>query len=170
VKAMFNAMKTFLVLAGVLIAGTARADDTPEGIPVKVFVVDQAGKPVQTAVVRQPQEADRHRVNTFDGSWEATTLYMPDGSEVNFTKGMVLELEISAPGYVNQHVKYEIRKKKNNMTVTLAPMVLAPEGGDEGDEGPIIGFEHDVPIDGAGTSPTPPPPPPADPSTPPSTP
>jgi len=129
----------------------AFAGDEDEGIPVKVIVVDEEGKPIQTAVVRHPREADRHRVNTFDGSWEASTLYLPDGSEIKFTKGMELELEISAPGYVNQHIKYLVRKRKNVFTVTLAKMVL--ENTDDDADDPVIQFGRDKPIDGTSSSP-----------------
>jgi hypothetical protein len=157
---LFRTVATIAMLAtglagfgAVTTPSSAVAADDVEGIPVKVIVVDQEGKPIPTAVVRHPAEADRHRVNTFDGSWESEQLYMPDGSEVKFTKGMELELEISAPGYVNQHIKYLIRKRKNVFTVPLAKMALDVEE-EEGDD-PVIRFGRDVPIDGAGQSPAP---------------
>jgi hypothetical protein len=137
-----------LLLASMLFAArSASAADDPEGIPVKVIVTDNEGKPIPTAVVRQPAEADRHRVNTFDGSWESAMLYMPDGTEVKFAKGMELELEISAPGYQNQHIKVQVKKHKNVFTVPLAPLVLDVQTEDE-DEDVGIGFGRDVPIDG----------------------
>ena len=139
------------VASAVLAPAVAHAADPEAGLPVKVFVIDEAGKPIQTAVVRHPKEADRHRVNTFDGSWEATELFLPDGTEVKFVKGMVLELEISAPGYVNQHIQYTIRKRKNVFTVPLQKMQLDIEP-DEGDD-PVIQFGRDKPIDGQGNKP-----------------
>ena len=118
-----------------------------EGVPVKVIVLDPEGQPVKTAVIRHPQEADRHRVNTFDGSWEASVLYMPDGSELKFLKGMELELEISAPGFVNQRIKYLVRKRKNVVQVTLQRMEFDMTQEEEDD--PVIQFGRDKPIDGA---------------------
>ena len=129
----------------------AYADDAEEGVPVKVIVLDVEGKPIPTAVVRHPQEADRHRVNTFDGSWEASVLYLPDGSELKFLKGMELELEISAPGYVNQRIKYLVRKRKNVVQVQLAKMEF--DMGQEDEDDPVIQFGRDKPIDGSNQDP-----------------
>ena len=111
------------------------------GVPVRVIVLDDARKPVSTAVVRHPQEADRHRVNSVDGSWEASVLYMPDGSELRFTPGMTLELEISAPGYMTQVFQYQVRKRKNVIEIAL-PMIAMD---DENIEEPMISFGRDEP-------------------------
>ncbi len=138
-------MRFIAALIGLAIAAPALAADPDAGIPVKVIVTDVDGKPVTTAVVRQPQEADRHKVNTFDGSWQADVLYLPDGSELVFKKGSTLELEISAPGYVNSHVNYVIRGRKNVVPITLEAMAVPKL--DDVDEGVIVGFKHDVSID-----------------------
>jgi hypothetical protein len=126
-----------------LFLATALAADPAVGVPVKVIVTDADGKAVTTAVVRHPQEADRHKVNTFDGSWQADILYLPDGSELVFTKGSTLELEISAPGYLNQHVSYVIRGRKNVLPITLE--VMPPPVID--DEDIIVGFGGDHLLD-----------------------
>jgi hypothetical protein len=132
----------------------AAAADEGEGVPVKVIVTDGEGKPIPTAVIRHPQEADRHRVNTFDGSWEASVLYLPDGTELKFLKGMTLELEISAPGYVNQRIQYLVRSRKNVLPITLEKMAFEL-GTDPEEEDPVIQFGRDKPIDGAGSNPNP---------------
>ncbi len=119
-------------------AVAARAGDTP-GIPITVTVIDQAGEPVPTAVIRHPDEADRHRVNSVDGSWTESVLYMPDGTELKFEKGLTLFLEVSAPGYSIQIVQYEVKKRKNSLEVTLMP---APED-DEPIEEPMMSFGRD---------------------------
>lgn len=94
----------------------------PEGIPVTVRVVDAAGEPVSTAVVRHPDEKDRHRVNAETGEWTDRVLYLPDGRELFFTKGMQLELEVSAPGYRTEHVVYTVRRRKNVFEVPLTQL------------------------------------------------
>ena len=111
------------------------------GVEVKVYVLDAGSEPISTAVVRHPQEMDRHRVNTQDGSWKATSLYLPDGSELRFTAGMDLELEVSAPGYQTELIVYQVRKRKNVVQVTLQ----AIEMSDESIEEPIITFKQDKP-------------------------
>ena len=59
----------------------ARADD--DGVLVRMRVLDVASEaPIQTAVVRHPQEQVRHPVNVQTGVWEDSVLYMPDGSEL----------------------------------------------------------------------------------------
>lgn len=123
-----------------------------EGVPVTVKVLDEEGKPVPTAVVRHPLEADRHRVNTFDGTFTTSVLYLPDGTEMKFLKGMELELEISAPGYVNERIKYVIRKRKNVVEVVLRKMDLDAALEQE-EEDVVIQFGRDKPIDGSAADP-----------------
>jgi len=138
----------FLVLTGVGAASTASAQD--RGIPVEIRVIDEAGSPVQTAVVRNPQEAERHPVNTMTGAYPMDTLYLPDGSEMVFTKGMDLEFEVSAPGFITSNLHHIVRKRRNVIEVTLARMVL--DFGDDDPE-PVIQFDRDEPIDGATAEP-----------------
>ncbi|MEN9787859.1 MAG: hypothetical protein RLZZ299_3123 [Pseudomonadota bacterium] len=121
-------------------AADAHAKDTP-GVNVRVVVKDTEAKPIPTAVVRHPQEQDRHRVNAVDGSWEGNALYMPDGSELRFTAGMTLELEISAPGYVSQVCQYQVRKRKNVIEVKLDKLVMDTSTIEE----PVISFGRDEP-------------------------
>lgn len=128
-----------LVLAG-LFSGQALAKDDA-GVEVKVYVLTPQGDPVTTAVVRHPLETDRHRVNAQDGSWKATSLYMPDGTELRFTSGMDLQLEVSAPGFETAVITYQVRKRRNTVQVTLQAIEMA----DENIEEPIITFKQDKP-------------------------
>lgn len=138
-------MTPFVVVAW-LFAGSAVAGNDEEGIPVTVRVVDaETGQPIPTAVVRHPQEADRHRVNTETGAWTNHVLYLPDGSEMFFTKGMQLEFEVSAPGYANQKVAYIVRKRKNVFDVPLTKMSI--DMSEEDPEDIMIQFGRDKPID-----------------------
>lgn len=138
--------RTAAVFFSLLIASSsATAQDAP-GIPVAVQVTDVAGAPIPTAVVRHPKEADRHRVNTENGKWEDSVLYMPDGSELIFEKGMELEFEISAPGYQNARVTYTVRKRRNVVPVVLHKMELDLSEDEELDD-PVIQFGRDKPID-----------------------
>ena len=136
---------SFLWIAGALVATPALADDD-EGIPVTVRVIDaETSAPIATAVVRHPQEEDRHRVNTETGTWTGSVLYMPDGSEMFFTKGLQLEFEVSAPGYANQKVAYIVRKRKNVFDVPLTKMQI--DMSEEDPEDIMIQFGRDKPID-----------------------
>ena len=127
----------------------AKKGGDAEGVPVKVKVLDPVGEPIATAVIRHPDEADRHRVNSLTGEWVNTVLYLPDGSEMIFTPGMTLRLEISAPGYMTQIIQYDIRKRKNNIEVTLPELELVEDDIEE----PLIQFGRDKPRD-VGTSPS----------------
>lgn len=120
-----------------------------DGVPVTVTVLDVEGNPVPTAVIRHPDEADRRRVNAVTGEWTGSVLYLPDGSEMIFTPGMTLTLEISAPGYMTQIIQYDIRKRGNKVEITLPQLTF-----DEGDiEEPLIQFGRDKPRDGGGAGP-----------------
>ncbi len=123
-----------------VLAGFAQAKEET-GIEVKVCVVDVAGAPVPTAIVRHPQEADRHRVNAQDGCFPASSIYTPDGTEIRFTSGMDLTLEISAPGYQTEVITYQVRKRRNNILLTLQAIEMTEEGIEE----PIITFKQDKP-------------------------
>jgi hypothetical protein len=120
-----------------------------EGVPVKVIVTTEIGEPVATAVIRHPDEADRHRVNAVDGSWEASVLYMPDGTELVFEPGLTLRLEISAPGYMTQVIQYDVRKRNNKIPVSLSLLELESEEIEE----PVIQFGRDRPRDESGATP-----------------
>ena len=118
-------MRTVIVavLAACLLSGpVALAQD--EGIPVQVRVVDESGNPIPTAVVRHPEEAERHRVNTNTGIWEESVLYLADGSELIFLKAWSCSSRFPAPGYANEKVRYIIRKRKNLIEVPLEAMDL----------------------------------------------
>lgn len=133
-----------IVLAGLVGGSVAQAQE--EGIPVAVEVRDLDTKEiVKTAVVRHPEEAERHKVNTETGRWTEKVLYMSDGSELVFRKGMILTFEVSAPGYHNENVNYMVRKRKNVIPVSLRRMELSLEEDYEND--PNINFGRDKPLD-----------------------
>ncbi len=140
---LFLVALAFLGFAG---AALAKPADPAEGVPVKVVVKDDEGTPIPTAVVRHPLEQDRHRVNSVDGSWETSVLYMPDGTELRFTPGQTVELEISAPGYVTQVFQYQIRKRRNVVELKLHKI----ENETEQIEEPMVTFGRDVPREPTG--------------------
>ncbi len=139
------AMAAALVLPGAALAKNKKGD----GTPVKVIVTSETGEPVSTAVIRHPDEADRHSVNAVDGSWEAAVLYMPDGTELVFEPGLTLRLEISAPGYMTQVIQYDVRKRNNKIPVSLSLLELESEEIEE----PVIQFGRDRPRDESGATP-----------------
>lgn len=120
-----------------------------EGVLVRMTVTDPNDEPIPTAVIRHPDEADRHRVNSLTGSWEDTKLYMPDGSELVFVPGMTIQFEVSAPGYLTRIVQYDIRKRKNHVPVMLSPLQLDEQAVEE----PLLQFGRDKPREAGGTGP-----------------
>ena len=132
-----------MVFVGTLLSGPAEAKkkSDSEGVPVKVVVADESDAAISTAIVRHPQESDRHRVNAVDGSWEASVLYLPDGSELVFMPGMSLQLEISAPGYITQVIQYDVRKRNNRISVRLSRLELDNEEIEE----PVLQFGREHP-------------------------
>lgn len=148
---MSRFMLAAMVLFGVAFSrpSEARKSDT-EGVPIEITVLDEEGKALPTAVVRHPDEADRRRVNSVNGKWSGSRLYLPDGSELIFTPGMTVQFEISAPGYMTQIIQYDIRKRKNNIEVALDKLNLEDETGIEE---PVIQFGRDKPRDEGGVGP-----------------
>lgn len=110
-----------------------------EGTPITVRVIDPAGEPISTAVVRHDEEGVRHRVNTVTGEWSASELFMPSGEEIRFEPGMTLQLTVSASGYTTSLIEYEVRKRQNTVEI-----VLAEESADEEDiTMPVMTFGRD---------------------------
>ena len=139
-------MRSMLAAALVLLATPMASFAEDVGIPVTIRVLDIEGSPVTTAVVRHPDEKDPHRVNSENGEWTNSVLYMPNGDEFIFEKGTQLEFEVSAPGYQTSRINYEVRKRRNTATVVLQKMELSLE--DEGDdEDIVIQFGRDKPRD-----------------------
>ena len=145
---LLNSLAALALTIGVA-AAPAQAKDEDEGVPITVTVMDQTGEPIPTAVIRHPDEADRHRVNAITGEFTASVLYLPDGGELIFTPGMTIRLEISAPGFMTQIIQYDIRKRRNKLEVTLAPLDLNEEAIEE----PLLQFGRDKPREDGGTGP-----------------
>lgn len=145
------ALSVALVLAPVAAAtlapsvAEAGAND-PKELTVKVLDAE-TGAPIPTAVVRHPDEADRHQVNAQTGEWTASVLYMPDGRELAFTKGTELVFEVSAPGYMNQKFVYVVKgRKKQALKIPMQKMDMDSLLGGGEDEDPVIQFGRDKPI------------------------
>ncbi|MFK7928056.1 MAG: hypothetical protein AB8H79_07690 [Myxococcota bacterium] len=149
---------TTAVIGGFLAASTAGAalvitapalakkDESP-GIMLEIQVVDaESEQPIKTAKIRNPQEKEPHSVNIDDGVWKGDVLYLPDGTEVFFEKGMNLTFEISAPSYTTEKRTYTMRKRNNRIIVPLAKMSLDIDDLMEDD--PVIQFGRDKPIGG----------------------
>jgi len=130
-----------------LSCATTGKRDPGEGVVVSVTVMDEVGKPIPTAVVRHPEEADPHRVNSLNGKWDASVLYLPGGGELIFTPGMHLQLEVSAPGYLTRVIGYDIHKRKNAIEVTLKELVVDDSDIIE----PTLEFGRDKPREGMST-------------------
>lgn len=112
---------------------------------VTIKVVDPSGEPVPTASVRHPEERDRHGVNMATGEYTTDALFMEDGREVLFEKGMSLTYEVSAPGFQNTPAQFTLRRRANTFVVVLQPLELDDL---DVDEGPSIQLQQDNPLDG----------------------
>ena len=121
--------------------------DPGEGVTVSVTVLDEGGQPIPTAVIRHPEEADPHRVNSLNGEWYSSELYLPGGGVLVFTPGMHLELEVSAPGYMTRRIGYDIVRRKNEFPVVLHELVVDDSDILE----PTLEFGRDRPREGMST-------------------
>ncbi|MCB9668369.1 MAG: hypothetical protein H6734_02745 [Alphaproteobacteria bacterium] len=143
-QSLFSMVSGAALAAGLALGAPAFAEDA--GVPVTIEVRDAATDGVvSTAVVRHPKEAERHRVNADNGRWTENVLYMADGSELLFEKGMVLTFEVSAPGYKNHETSLLVRKRRNLHIVHLEKMELTLD--EEFENEPGINFDRDVPLD-----------------------
>lgn len=136
-------MKALSVLLLIFVGCATTPQGTGTGTRIQVRVLSENGEPIPTAVIRHPDEEERHRVNSVTGTWEEEVLYMPDGSELIFTPGLLLYLEISAPNYESQVVQYQVRRRRNSLSVTLKRLEMQEVTIDE----PMMSFGRDKPID-----------------------
>ena len=136
-------MKVLSVLLLFFVGCATTPQGTGVGTRIQVRVLSENGEPIPTAVIRHPDEEERHRVNSVTGTWEEEVLYMPDGSELIFTPGLLLYLEISAPNYESQVVQYQVRRRRNSLSVTLKRLEMQEVTIDE----PMMSFGRDKPID-----------------------
>jgi len=143
---IITALTLALAIAPPAMAKKSKAD---EGTPVTVRVVDATDRPIPTAVIRHPEESDRHRVNSVDGTWGEQRLYLPDGSEMIFEPGLILQLEVSAPNFQPQVVQYQVRRRNNYFDVVLQEI----EEIDTDLAAPAIGFGRDTPREDLGSAP-----------------
>ena len=114
-------------LAASMAGPSAPAEAAEPEISLTIRVTDaQTDAPLSTAVIQHPREPDRHHVNTDSGEWATGVLYMRDGSELPFVKGMVVALEISAPGYAPKRVDHTLRRKRNTLAIALDKLPVVP--------------------------------------------
>ena len=113
-------MRTLTAIACfAVLASPAFASSKPQIVTVQV--VDGSGAPIRNAWVRVPGIQD-HRDVDANGIWEASTLPKYDGTLMSLTKGSILELTVAAPGFYAQSLRYEIRPRRNEITVSLQAM------------------------------------------------
>jgi hypothetical protein len=141
-KRLFAVVIAMLLL---VLPGVAFAKKDSVGTRVYIQVVDENQDPVRTAVIRHPDEGERHRVNSVDGTWDDEVLYMPDGSELVFAPGLILVFEVSAPGYETQVVQYQVRRRRNTVQVVLKELDLDEDELEE----PMMSFGRDTPREDA---------------------
>ena len=111
-----------------------------EGVEVTFIIMSQdSQEPISTASVRHPSDIESSRVNELNGTWQSSEIYLPDGNVILFTPGTLLEMEISAPGFVTQIVQSDIKKRRNKVPIYLEKMEI-----DDSDiEMPSIPFGRD---------------------------
>ncbi len=110
------------MLAVALLLGTVGAAPVARPQIVSVVVTNDDGEPIPNAWVRIPQTEGRRVVDPETGLWEASTVYHYDGSPLVFTRGLRLELTVSAPGYLTRRLAVQVRSRRNLLPVTLQPM------------------------------------------------
>ena len=116
-------------LAGGLVAPLSARAERPQIVAVTVTDID--GKPIPNAWVRIPNTEGRRTVDPATGLWEASMLYGFDGEPLVFTRGMVLQISVSAPGYLTQIIEFEVRARRNELPITLEKMPeqeILPDG------------------------------------------
>lgn len=140
-----------VALISMLLASEAASAKDPKSKPVEkqlvsVTVVNPEGEPLGNAMVRVPDTEGRRDVTPATGTWETDMLYRLDGSELYFSKGVVLDLTITAPGFEAVNVAWTVRNRKNGIRVVLAPLPADAKPTTEDEELMIQWFKR-TPVD-----------------------
>lgn len=141
-----------VALIGMLLASEAAWAKDKKGKPVEkqlvsVTVVNADGEPLANAMVRVPETEGRRDVTPTTGTWETDMLYRLDGSELYFSRGTVLNLTITAPGYEAVTVAWTVRGRKNGIRVMLAELPADAKPSVEDEELMIQWFKRTTPAD-----------------------
>ncbi len=95
---------------------------TPDRTELTVHVVDVAGHPIPDAQVRVVEENDLHNVNTFNGEWTASEVYLK-ASELAFSRGTTLHLVVASPRHKAQVMEWVSPGGKHDaLEVALKPI------------------------------------------------
>jgi len=145
-------MHRFVIL-GVLLANPAVSGEpkkTKKPTSLTIEVTNSEAQPVPTTLIMFEREQELHRVNKLTGTWEGEALYLPDGTDWVFAKGVSVNLLVTAPGYAVTRQTIELTKKrKNQAAVVIRPLDLStvpgvkatdapkPEGPDPDAEGAL---------------------------------
>jgi hypothetical protein len=125
-------MRSLLVaLTAVGLFAAAPAEARDDTVYITIRVVDDGGRYIPNALVRHSNTEGRREVDAKNGVWTANMLYTPDGDELHFKKGMVIDFVISAPGYVSKAGTYRVRRARNTITVALDEMAVPDAQVDE---------------------------------------
>ena len=118
----------------------AKKGNSDEGILITIIILDEtSGEPIPTAKVKHSKESDSSRVNKLTGKWQAREIYDAEGNEYKFQAGVTENFSVSAPGYMTRIVKYDVRKRRNNIELKLQKMDV----DNDTVEMPIIKFGRD---------------------------
>ena len=124
-------MKLLFLMGAFLGDAEAKKKKKGEGVDVAVMVLDhQSNKPVPTAVIKHPLEEISHKVNEVTGIWQDSEILLPDGQTLHFSPGSAVEFQVSAPGYVTKHIRYDIRRWKNKVDVRLKKIDISSSDED----------------------------------------
>ncbi len=138
-------VRWMMVGTALVFSGCALIQGSASGIPLQITVVDSAtAQFIPVAKVRHAEEKSLRDVDHTTGQWTDSMVVLPDGSLLEFKKGMQVELEVSAPGYETRAVVHEMRARKNSLIVSLEKIDV---GNIEDFEEPVIQFGRDKPID-----------------------
>ncbi len=113
-------MRAIAILAGFILTSPALAGEKAQLVTIEV--IDTEGTPIANAWVRLPGTEGRRSVEPLTGVWEASMLYTYAGDPIVFTKGMALDLTVSAPGFVAKNVLYKVAARRNIVQVLLDEM------------------------------------------------
>ncbi|TVQ93915.1 MAG: hypothetical protein EA397_03310 [Deltaproteobacteria bacterium] len=133
-----------LLLTLPALAGPKESEGEIEGIPLVITIIDgKTGKPIPFATVRETQERQLKMVERASGQISMSKLYPSYNDEIPLTRGMELNIEVTAAAYEPKLVTYTMRRRRNRVLVSLEPMEIEANYGSE----PQLQFGRDKPLD-----------------------
>lgn len=105
---------------------TAAAEAAKPAV-LELTIVGEGGAPVPDAIVTFAAEGTKHCTAAVPGTWSSDRLTPAGADAIVFARGVQVDFEVDAPGYVASKVVYMFKGGTNRLVLELQPAAEEPK-------------------------------------------